>query len=67
VLPDGNILSAWFGGTEESADDVAIWGAVREKPGARTPLVLPASYDNGISREKQLTLDDGPPANFPIR
>ena len=26
-LPNGDLLAAWFGGTEESNPDVAIWGS----------------------------------------
>ncbi|MDP4286119.1 MAG: sialidase family protein [Bacteroidota bacterium] len=31
-LPDGSFLAAWFGGTEEKNDDVAIW-MTKGKPG----------------------------------
>ena len=30
VLPGGQIMSAWFGGSQEGAGDVAIWGSWRE-------------------------------------
>jgi hypothetical protein len=38
VLPlvDGAILAAWFGGTHEGADDVAIWCARRNRGGTWT-------------------------------
>lgn len=29
-LPDGNVLSAWFGGTAEGKDDVDIWVCLRD-------------------------------------
>lgn len=31
VLPNGDIVTAWFGGTEEGAADVAIWSARRSQ------------------------------------
>lgn len=36
VLPDREILAAWFAGTKESAGDVAIWCSIRSK-GRWTP------------------------------
>lgn len=32
-LPDGRIAAAWFAGTVEGADDVAIWFSLRDKNG----------------------------------
>ncbi len=40
-LPDGSLLTAWFGGTRESADDVDIWSARKEKEGTwSTPTMI---------------------------
>lgn len=30
VLPNGNIVAAWFGGEKEGSDDIAIWSSIRE-------------------------------------
>ena len=38
LLPDGSVLAAWFGGSKEGADDVAIWCARREGGRWSTPL-----------------------------
>jgi predicted neuraminidase len=32
-LPDGRIAAAWFAGSKEGADDVAIWFSLRDKDG----------------------------------
>ena len=39
-LPDGTVLSAWFGGSYEGRDDVAIWLARREKGRWTDPAAL---------------------------
>lgn len=39
-LTDGRILAAWFGGTKESADDVAIWVSRRENDGWTAPVCV---------------------------
>ena len=39
-LEDGTVLCAWFGGTHEGEDDVAIWVARREKNQWETPYAL---------------------------
>jgi predicted neuraminidase len=40
VLPDGHILAAWFGGTREGADDVAIWLSRRDEDGWKEPVKI---------------------------
>ena len=32
---DGTLVAAWFGGTKEGADDVAIWSSFKEKGAER--------------------------------
>jgi predicted neuraminidase len=39
-LPNGNIMSAWFGGSAEGQPDVAVWSAVRTAQGWSRPAVL---------------------------
>lgn len=38
VLPNGDVLAAWFGGSRESAPDVAIWMARRTADGWGEPV-----------------------------
>lgn len=38
LLPDGEVLAAWFGGTRERAGDVAIWLSRRGKVGWADPV-----------------------------
>ncbi len=37
---DGSIAAAWFGGTREGAEDVAIWSSVRTQTGWSAPAKL---------------------------
>src|ERR1700710_3142325 len=39
-LKNGDILAAWFGGTKESASDVAIWGSRKSASGWTAPFLL---------------------------
>lgn len=39
-LKDGNLLAAWFGGTEERKPDVAIWASRRDAAGWSAPFEL---------------------------
>jgi predicted neuraminidase len=39
-LRNGDLMSAWFGGTKEGARDVAIWGSTRNDRGWSRPLEL---------------------------
>lgn len=36
-LPDGRLAAAWFAGSREGAADVAVWFAIRDAAGWRTP------------------------------
>ena len=40
ALEDGRIVCAWFGGTEEGADDVAIWLSIRDASGWSAPRMV---------------------------
>jgi predicted neuraminidase len=39
-LKNGDLMSAWFGGTAEGKPDVAIWGATRTQAGWGAPVEL---------------------------
>ncbi len=39
-LPNGDLLSAWFGGTEEGNPDVAIWGSRKTNGKWSTPVEI---------------------------
>ena len=39
-LKDGSLQSAWFGGSHEGGDDVAIWSARKDASGWSAPVVL---------------------------
>lgn len=43
VLLDGSLFCAWFAGSREGADDVAVWGARREEGIWRKPEILQQS------------------------
>lgn len=39
-LPNGNVVSAWFGGSKEGNDDVKIWVSIRENGKWTTPYAV---------------------------
>ncbi|TMV47584.1 neuraminidase (sialidase) [Paenibacillus mesophilus] len=40
VLPNGHVIAAWFGGTREGADDVAIWLSRRGEESWTAPVKI---------------------------
>lgn len=42
-LPDGTVISAWFGGTKEGTGDVNIWYSLRDENGWGKPHALSCS------------------------
>ena len=42
-LPDGTVISAWFGGTKEGTGDVNIWYSLRDENGWGKPRALSCS------------------------
>ena len=46
LLQNGDVCAAWFGGTKEGADDVAIWCSKRTNGEWESPVK--AAYQNGI-------------------
>lgn len=58
-LPNGDLLSAWFAGSKEGADDVAIWCSRRNSGKWSTPFKL--TDENGIPHWNPvlLTTSDG--------
>lgn len=58
VLPDGDVVAAWFGGTRESAGDVAIWCA-RRVDGHWTAPVKVADHEGVPQWNPVLFQDDG--------
>ncbi|WP_248927558.1 sialidase family protein [Paenibacillus hamazuiensis] len=45
LLPGGEVIAAWFGGTKEGDGDVAIWMSRRSKRGGWTPPVKVADKE----------------------
>lgn len=46
LLPGGEVIAAWFGGTREKAGDVAIWTSRRKREGGWTPPEKVADQEN---------------------
>ncbi|XEC96104.1 exo-alpha-sialidase [Paenibacillus tarimensis] len=46
VLPGGEVIAAWFGGTRERAGDVAVWTSRRRSGGGWTVPVKAADQEN---------------------
>jgi len=55
----GEFLAAWFGGTEEGANDVAIWGARRDKNGWSEPFEMAREENTPAWNPVLFTAADG--------
>jgi predicted neuraminidase len=59
VLRNGNIMSAWFAGSAEGADDVAIWGSIRENGNWSAPRKLADDAGQPNWNPVLYTMDNG--------
>ncbi len=57
ALPDGSIVAAWFGGTQEGCSDVDIWGAIRT--GGRWSAPFRIVGEDGIPHWNPVLYADG--------
>lgn len=57
VLPNGDVLAAWFGGLHEKASDVAIWMSCRTGESWSAPYK--AADEEGIAHWNPVLFDDG--------
>ncbi|MDF2713344.1 MAG: hypothetical protein K0R28_269 [Paenibacillus sp.] len=57
ALPSGDLVAAWFAGTREGADDVAIWSSRRTKGGWTAPVK--AADEEGEPHWNPVLFQDG--------
>lgn len=58
-LPDGNLFAAWFAGSKEGADDVNIWGALRENGVWSKPQIIAKEEDKPLWNPVLFVRPDG--------
>ena len=62
ILPNGDFFCAWFAGSREGADDVAIWGARRSGGRWQKPQIL---QQNGLPHWNPVLFVQTPAAAAP--